>query len=151
MSDLNMSNLPVTCQKCGKQIPQSQASVRPNGQIWCKECTKTGARNAMKYLTLAGATFIISMIFVIIIASSGGSRANSGFTYENFLKIQNGMTYTEVCDILGSRGVQQSNTEVEGYSLTVYSWEKNSTFSYANVVVMFENGKVTSKSQVGLQ
>lgn len=151
MSDLNMRNLPVTCQKCGKQIPQSQASVRPNGQIWCKECAETGKKNAMKYLTLAGVAFIVTVIFVIIIASSGGSRANSGFTYENFLKIQNGMPYTEVCDILGSRGVLQSCTEVEGYSLTMYCWEKNDGFSYANIVVAFENDKVTSKTQVGLK
>lgn len=150
MNDFDVSNLPVTCQKCGKQVPQSQANIRPNGQVWCKECTSAGRKKSERYLMLAGVGVIIALILVAIVASSG-NNPKSGLTYENYLKVQNGMTYTEVCDIFGQSGIQQPHTEVEGYSLTVYSWEKNSSFSYANVVVMFENGKVTSKSQVGLQ
>lgn len=150
MNDFDASNLPVTCQKCGKQVPQSQANIRPNGQVWCKECTSAGSKKSARYLMFAGVGVLIALILVAIVVSSSG-KPKSGLTYENYLKVQNGMTYTEVCDIFGQSGIQQSNTEAEGYSLTVYSWEKNSTFSYANVVVMFENGKVTSKSQVGLQ
>lgn len=141
----------VTCQKCGKRVSLSDTNRRPNGELWCNDCKNKGIKDAKKYMSIAGIVLAIALVIVIIVSvvPSGGSD-KAGITYANFQRIENGMTYSQVCDILGQQGVQQSYTEYEGYNMAVYVWERDGLYSYANIVVIFDNGKVSSKSQMGL-
>jgi hypothetical protein len=58
------------------------------------------------------------------------------------------MTYEEVTKILGS-GKEISRTEISGLPTTVmYQWEKYSGLK--NMNAMFQDGKLVSKAQFGL-
>ena len=72
---------------------------------------------------------------------------------DEFNAIQTGMTYQEVFDIVGSRGEVLSETDLglgDQYYSAMYMWEGEGSTG-ANANVMFQGGKVVSKSQFGLE
>lgn len=85
---------------------------------------------------------------IILLAIIFSIPASNPVNYENYCKIQNGMSYSQVVDIFeGKEGELSSHTSSGGYSLTIYIWEGN---GFSNATVGFENGKVISKFQIGL-
>lgn len=68
-------------------------------------------------------------------------------TYEKYQKIQNGMTYDELFNIIGVNGIEMSRVSISGYTTVSYSWEN---LDGSNIIVMLQNGKVISKAQAGL-
>ena len=66
---------------------------------------------------------------------------------ENYLAISIGMSYSEVCAILGGPGEEASRNEIAGYTTVAYVWKK---WTGANMNAIFQNGKLMSKSQAGL-
>lgn len=86
------------------------------------------------------------ILFAVIISSAGGY---SYLTYENYMKIHNGMTYNEVLDVLdGHQGKLDTSAGYGDYTLSYYTWT-NSSGSRC-IVIGFENGRVCAKSQYGL-
>lgn len=75
---------------------------------------------------------------------------SSGVTLDNFQKIENGMTYEEVVEILGKEGELLSEAGSGQYKTEMYQWEAENGFG-ANMNVTFQNGKVQSKAQAGLE
>ena len=91
------------------------------------------------------AVFVV--ILAIIISSPGGTKTY--LTYENYMKIQTGMTYGEVVKILNDhQGDLDTSASYGGYTLSYYTWTNSS--GTRCIVVGFENGKVCTKSQYGL-
>lgn len=72
----------------------------------------------------------------------------SGVTMANYGRIQTGMTYTQVVQILGKSGTELSSNEIAGYRTVMYQWQGD---GIANMNVMFQNGKVIQKAQFGLK
>lgn len=76
----------------------------------------------------------------------------SSITLAKFNQIQNGMSYEQVVALLGAPGqVMSENTIGEGAYRThtvMYSWQVG---VMANMNCMFQNGKLMSKAQLGLQ
>ncbi len=70
--------------------------------------------------------------------------------YSNYAKIKNGMNYSEVCDILGGKGKLGTSVGYGGETLAYYSWEYDGLMGYRVIIVGFDNGRVSAKSQVGL-
>lgn len=72
---------------------------------------------------------------------------------EEFNQITNGMTYDEVVSIVGSQGTLLSETDLgigSEYATTMWKWEgEGSTGATAHI--MFQDGKVVNKSQIGLE
>ena len=64
-----------------------------------------------------------------------------------YLGIREGMTYEEVSRIIGTRGSEVSSTSAEGYKLVSYSWQNENG---SNMIALFENNRLTTKSQFGL-
>lgn len=98
---------------------------------------------------VAGSIFsviIFIALMVWILMPIGGSVGT--LTYENYMSINNGMSYSQVCDIFDSNGELSSTAGMEGYTLSYYTWSNE--IGTRIVVVSFENGRVTGKSQVGL-
>lgn len=107
-------------------------------------------------------TVIIAVIMIVVTIVVGfiikgvlnGNFTNFEYlTYSNYSEIHNGMTYSEVVDILnGHQGVLNasaaSNDETFEYTLSYYTWKNRSGTKC--IVVGFENGKVCAKSQYGL-
>ncbi len=71
-------------------------------------------------------------------------------TLTKFSQIQTGMSYDEVVAIIGSQGVEQSTNEIGDIRTVMVSWV-NPGVMQGNASIIFQNGKLTSKSQFGLK
>lgn len=79
-------------------------------------------------------------------------KSTAGVNYANFQKIQNGMSYSQVVELLGEEGELLSESDVLNdpqYATKMYYWYDYTGISNCNV--MFQGGKVISKAQVGLK
>lgn len=68
------------------------------------------------------------------------------FDNSHYQKIQVGMTYQDVVNILGKTGEERSSNTY----FKIYSWS-DGTGTGANISASFAKGKLTSKSQIGLK
>lgn len=66
-------------------------------------------------------------------------------TLEVFNQIKVGMTYDEVVNILGAKGILQQEAKLGGYKIEIYSWEVDTNFG-TNAFVTFQNEIVIAKS-----
>lgn len=73
---------------------------------------------------------------------------DTGVTMENYLKLQNGMSYRDVVAILGSEGTEMSSNEIAGTRTVMYSWHGS---GLGNMNAMFQNDKMMQKAQFGLK
>ena len=95
-------------------------------------------------------TFRIATSRAIIALLIGlDAMAASLITQQQYDRIQDGMTYEQVCAIIGKTGEELVNTHIAGYTTVMYSW-KNSDGSYSSMNAMFQNGRLISKSQFRL-
>lgn len=73
--------------------------------------------------------------------------AGNKITYADYLEITNGWDYAKVKEILKTDGSELSKVTVSGSISAVYLW-KNADGS--NIVITFQDDKVISKAQSGL-
>lgn len=135
------------CKECGKEVSRS-AKICPN----CgKKLKSSGLRIFLGILIL--------LIGIASIASLGEDNtsptsANSTelqqqkVTLEKFNKLETGMTYKQVVEIIGEDGTLSTESSYGNQSLKVYYWYSSNGIS--NATVSFSNGKLTAKSQIGL-
>lgn len=76
-------------------------------------------------------------------------QENIRVTLEQYNQVQDGMTYDEVVSIFGGKENSSSESEIAGIKSEVKTWNGNGTFSV--VSIGFTDGKVSSKSQTGLE
>lgn len=81
-------------------------------------------------------------------AASRSTAKNSAVTYENYQKLETGMSYPQVAAILGE-GKLASSSDALGYTSEMYTWDGSSLGS--GITLMFSNGVLISKSQMGLE
>ena len=79
---------------------------------------------------------------------SGIVQEQTKVTLEKFNKIETGMTYQQVVNIIGEEGTLSTESSYGNQSMKVYYWYASNKI--ANATVSFMNDKVTAKSQVGL-
>lgn len=70
-------------------------------------------------------------------------------TLEEFNQVKHGMTYEEVVSIVGCEGTLSSDYGNSSYNVKMFYWYGKDNIS--NMVVNFENGKLTGKNQIGLE
>lgn len=70
-------------------------------------------------------------------------------TLKQYNQIKDDMTYKEVVEIFGGKETGSSESEVAGIKSQIMTWNGNGTFSV--VSIGFIDGKVSSKSQTGLE
>jgi hypothetical protein len=76
--------------------------------------------------------------------------ANDGkATMAEFNQLQAGMTLQDVQKVIGSPGKLQSSSAAGGMQVDMYQWDGDKFGS--QVMVQFQDGKVFTKSQFGLQ
>lgn len=71
-------------------------------------------------------------------------------TRAEFLQVREGMTYSQVCDIIGSPGEELAREEIEsllGPGVSMYAWVNRDG---TNMNATFEHGRLINKSQSGL-
>lgn len=69
-----------------------------------------------------------------------------------FNEIKTGMSYEEVCEIIGSEGelLSESGESGSDYHTVMYMWDGEGSIG-ANANAMFQGGKLISKAQIGLK
>lgn len=110
--------------------------------------------NNKRNIIIGVITFIISCVIIfsvfLLISKGSGSSTNDYLTYNNYVSIRDGMTYSQVVNVLGGNsGVLDTSSSYDGYTLSYYTWSNRSGTKC--IVVGFENGKVCAKSQYGLR
>lgn len=137
------------CKYCQTDIPK-KAKVCPN----CK-------KNLKSHGCLAGVTIFLCVIVVcIFVAALSGSKDEISeelseataelITLDEFNTIQNGMSYEEVVEIIGSEGEASSTATVGDITTSIYMWKGKGSIG-ANANVTFINNKVSAKAQFGLE
>lgn len=81
---------------------------------------------------------------------SGVKDKSEYITLEEYNKIESGMTYEQVVEIVGSDGTVSSQVESNGYKIVIISWYGNGVAG-SNANVTFTNNAVSGKAQVGLK
>ena len=114
-------------------------------------------RNIVVYIQDDAENNLLTVINGRTTFSSGADNTASGqnpptITLAEFNAIQEGMTYQEVTDIVGSSGELISETDIgiPEYYTQMRSWEGEGLLG-ANANVIFQGGVVTSKAQFGLE
>jgi outer membrane protein assembly factor BamE (lipoprotein component of BamABCDE complex) len=79
--------------------------------------------------------------------SSSDSSDDTKINADKFKKIENGMSYEQVKQIIGSDGTEQTTNQVGDITTTIYEW-KSDGFGVANVT--FQNDQVVNKAQFGV-
>ena len=114
-----------------------------------------------KIISIFLTVLIIAGVFVgcgtpnDLIKGTGADIINSegSISLEEFNKIETGMTYTEVCDIIGGEGTLGSTADIgmgDEYKTEIYQWTGDGSIG-ANANITFQGGKVVSKAQIGLK
>lgn len=73
-----------------------------------------------------------------------------GITLAEFNRLEMGMSYQQVVDIVGLDGTVMAETEIAGYKNVMVMWNGETGIG-ANANAMFQNGKLIQKAQFGLE
>ena len=104
---------------------------------------------------LLGVSILCCMLIFILIGINSRNYTEGTYTnkitLEKFNKIEMGMSYEDVIEIIGEEGIVISESNImndEKYQTTIYCWY--AVDGVANTNVIFQGGKVISKTQIGL-
>lgn len=129
------------CKYCKSEI-DAKAKI-------CPQCHKSQSNKLLKALRIVlGIILIVVGISVLVNNTSEENENKCYITLEEFNKIENGMTYDQVKDIVGCEGTVNSDTEIMGSKMTIYSWYGKDGISNANVNI--QDNKLINKTQIGL-
>lgn len=138
------------CKFCRSQI-DPKATVCPV----CKRTQKKGHGCLLSiiifvFIICGGIAMTINMGNSIQKSVSGVKDKSEYITLEEYNKIESGMTYEQVVEIVGSDGTVSSQVESNGYKIVIISWYGNGVAG-SNANVTFTNNAVSGKAQVGLK
>lgn len=140
------------CKECGNEV--SSKGV-------CPKCGKDQRNFFVKHKVI---TFLLVVIILGAIVGATGENNNNNnttqtgttvtqeqekMTLEKFNKIETGMTYQQVVDIIGEEGTLSTESSYGSQSMKVYYWYSSNGIS--NATISFMNDTVTAKSQIGLE
>lgn len=75
----------------------------------------------------------------------------AGVTMANFNRLQKGMTYAQVVEILGKEGEEEGVLGSGGEKIVMYRWDGDGENSGATMSAFFKNGKLDTKFQFALE
>ena len=139
------------CKECGSEVSSKGG---------CPKCGKDQRNFFVKHKVI---TFLLVVIILRTIVGATGENNNNNttqtgttvtqeqekMTLEKFNKIETGMTYQQVVDIIGEEGTLSTESSYGSQSMKVYYWYASNGIS--NATISFMNGTVTAKSQIGLE
>lgn len=77
--------------------------------------------------------------------------STAGVTMANFNRLQKGMTYAQVVQILGKEGKEEGVLGSGAEKIVMYKWDADEDGSGATMSVFFKNGKLDTKFQFALK
>lgn len=83
--------------------------------------------------------------------NASSPTSTTGVTMANFNRLQNGMTYAQVVQILGKEGEQSGVLGSGSDKVVMYKWDADEDGSGARLDAFFKNGKLDKKLQFALK
>jgi Domain of Unknown Function with PDB structure (DUF3862) len=143
----------VLCRFCGRDLAARSQPPAVSGS------TQVSPGVALAVILAAVIVFGL-MAASGVFSGSGGTSSSGGIvlpepigapppvvTKYEYNKIVEGMSYSEVVEIIGASGEELSRSDLAGTSTAMYSWVNSGG---SNMNAMFQNGKLVSKAQLGL-
>lgn len=134
-----------------KRCRYCQTEIDKKAKI-CPQCRKNQSGPlASVFRAFFGVIIVLIGISVIINAVSnvGEDKDKCYISLDEFNRIKNGMSYDQVKEIVGCEGTVNSDTEIMGSKMTIYSWYGKDGISNANINI--QDGKLINKTQIGLK
>jgi hypothetical protein len=98
-----------------------------------------------KLLVSIFAILILGTLQLPAVEAAGGC-----VTKAEIKKVKVGMTKTKAHQIMGTSGSQTSVSKSGSYKIEMRDYKTCSPYDFGSVVIMFENGKVSSKTSMFL-
>lgn len=148
----------INCRECGKEISNKAKSCPSCGMVLRK-------KTSTFHYYVIGLLVLLLIYMVSSLVDNDSNKPDSGFslpsiganivTFEEYERIEVGMSYKQVVEIIGSNGEELSRNKIEGIpgvmesvETVMYQWmNKNG----ANMNAMFQNDKLIQKAQYGLK
>lgn len=94
---------------------------------------------------------LLCTILAAVLASSASAQETTcKATLAHFKAIKTRMKYQKVVEIVGCEGSEISSSEMMGVETSMYMWSGAGSVM-SNMNLMFQDGKLISKSQFGLE
>lgn len=155
----------VTAMKCPKCKGPLRISKKDPSYALCDTCRKkfrisdAPKHPPMKRRKKRKRGKLLGLLILLILASAAvflflryvrnSSSDDAGhISPDQFETIKTGMTYQEVADITGSEGRKVSSYKTDGINMDIYEWI--SSEGNGNVLITFQEEKVSGKAQAGL-
>lgn len=146
----------MKCLKCGKENPPDASFCNACGTASQPSPHYQAASSADRISALKVILGIIAIFVVFYLlawndhnSSSPRTSSQPQITLSKYNQLQDGMSYSQVVQILGKPGVEISSSSIGGYKTVMIQWDVDE-FG-ANMNAMFQNGKLISKAQFGLK
>lgn len=78
------------------------------------------------------------------------ARAECRISLDQYTELVTGMSYADAVNIIGCEGTELSRSEIGGIVAVMYMWQ-NSSLNGSNMNAMFQDDRLISKAQFGLQ
>lgn len=102
-----------------------------------------------KIMTYSFAVILSVIILTVVYSVWIYPIYNDGITLDEYNRIEIGMTYDEVVKIVGKDGKLFVSSDIGFGESSTYTW--SSGYGISNATIMFDNGKVSYKTQLGLK
>lgn len=138
----------MKCKKCKTELGKND-----------KVCPNCGAKRPKGWII---AIVVVALLCIVIaamaISGEGGTDTPTTtepeteyITMDEYNQIKNGMTYEQVVKIIGCEGKLATSSEIGGSTSQTYGWSSRDLGGVTyGATVVFIDGKVTGKTQVGL-
>lgn len=145
------------CRYCGRDVPVVTGAV---SDLAGAAPRSVGARlrHGLLVVSLIVAGVAVVAWVAMFLPSPGSSSSpsagfssgfsSSGVTMANYNRLETGMSYAQAVAILGEPGMEQSRSDIAGYTTVMYTWHAT---GIANMNAMFQNDRLVSKAQLGLK
>jgi hypothetical protein len=142
--------------------PAAPSASPPSAMTNVGQALNVAASNSFGRIiigTIAGIIFFVVMFVVLVnVGDSPGSSPplpstvfhdfSPVVTMSEYSQVQNGMSYSQVANIIGDPGRETTRSEVAGFTTVGYSWQNSDG---SNMQAMFQNGALITKAQAGLR
>ena len=131
-----------------KKCIHCQTEIDDKAKV-CPQCRREQESSAVRIFFGVVIGLLILGIWGYNYLTSGIDEDKCYITLSEFNRIENGMSYEQVKEIVGCEGTVNSDTEIMETRMTIYSWYGIDGISNANITI--QNDKLINKTQIGLK
>lgn len=141
----------MLCPKCKSELLEGSATCEKCGAVLNKKWYQKNSPLTIAIMIIAFCFLGFAIWFFVSSGNNTRTKSTVGkITLSQYNQIENGMTYEEVKQIIGSDGELFSEVGEKGteYYTAIYVWDGTEIGSSASF--SFQNNKLEIKTQIGL-